>query len=58
MRNRAHRDGEALLPTPSSRDWKDGPGMSDRGVNPDGSERDRTDMLPRRIAALATGRER
>ena len=53
--------------TCSARDWKDTPGMSARGVNPDGSERKRLDMLPR-VALLtswatpqahdATGRSR
>ena len=41
-------------PTASSRDWKDTPGMATTGVNPDGSERTRLDMLPR-VAALAPG---
>ncbi len=41
-------------PTASSRDWKDTPGMSERGVNPDGSERKRLDQLPR-VAGLASG---
>lgn len=39
--------------TASSRDWKDTPGMSEKGVNPDGSVRHRLDQLPRQ-AALAT----
>jgi hypothetical protein len=38
--------------TPSTRDWKDTPGMSTIGTNPDGSERTRLDQLPRQ-AALA-----
>jgi hypothetical protein len=38
--------------TPSSRDWKDTPGMSPTGTNPDGSTRHRQDQLPRQ-AALA-----
>ena len=33
--------------TPSSRDWKDTPGMATEGMNPDGSQRTRTDQLPR-----------
>lgn len=33
--------------SPSSRDWKDTPGMSTTGTNPDGSERTRLDQLPR-----------
>jgi len=39
--------------SPSARDWKDTPGMSETGVNPDGSERTRLDQLPRQ-AALAS----
>lgn len=33
--------------SPSSRDWKDTPGMATTGVNPDGTERSRLDQLPR-----------
>jgi hypothetical protein len=40
--------------TPSSRDWKDTPGMSTTGTNPDGTTRSRQDQLPRQ-AALAIG---
>lgn len=40
--------------TPSSRDWKDTPGMSTTGINPDGTERTRLDQLPRQ-ANLAAG---
>ena len=36
-------------PTPASRDWKDTPGMAYTGVNPDGSIRDRTDQLARKV---------
>lgn len=39
-------------PTPSSRDWKDSPGMATTGTNPDGSERTRLDQLAR-VASLA-----
>lgn len=39
-------------PTCSSRDWKDTPGMSTTGVNPNGSVRTRLDQLPR-VAGLA-----
>lgn len=39
--------------TPSARDWKDTPGMTTKGVNPDGSERSRLDQLPRQ-ATLAS----
>ena len=42
----------AAWPTCSARDWKDTPGMSETGVNPDGTERKRLDMLPR-VAQLA-----
>ena len=40
-------------PTCSARDWKDTPGMSETGINPDGTERTRLDQLPR-VAALAS----
>lgn len=40
-------------PMASSRDWKDTPGMSETGVNPDGSIRKRLDQLPR--VAVLTG---
>ena len=36
--------------TPSQRDYKDTPGMSLTGTNPDGSERTRIDQLPRQAA--------
>ena len=36
--------------TPSSRDWKDTPGMATTATNPDGSERTRVDQLPRQAA--------
>ena len=38
-------------PTPSARDWKDSPGMSREGVNPDGSVRKRDDQLARKVFA-------
>jgi len=38
-------------PTASSRDWKDTSGMAFEGTNPDGSMRDRTDQLGRRVHA-------
>lgn len=38
-----------MFPTPTSRDWKDGPGMSLESKNPDGSIRKRDDLLPRRL---------
>ena len=33
--------------SPAARDWKDSPGMSTTGANPDGSTRNRVDQLPR-----------
>jgi len=39
-------------PTCNACDWKDSPGMRETGVNPDGTERKRLDMLPR-VAQLA-----
>lgn len=38
--------------SPASRDWKDTPGMAETGTNPDGSERNRTDQLPRQAALV------
>ena len=46
----------AGVTTPSARDWKDSPGMSETGVDPDGSTRTRLDQLPRQ-AQLATSGE-
>lgn len=40
--------------TPSARDFKDTPGMSPTGTNPDGTERTRNDQLPRQIHGLIT----
>ena len=40
-------------PTAAARDYKDTPGMSETGTNPDGSERSRLDQLPR-VAELTT----
>jgi hypothetical protein len=40
--------------TPSSRDWKDTPGMSQTGVNPDGSTRERLDTLRRQVHGLTS----
>lgn len=44
--------------TPSSRDWKDTPGMATEATNPDGSVRTRLDQLPRQatLAGWATPR--
>lgn len=38
---------------PSSRDWKDSPGMSQTGTNPDGTIRSRLDQLPRQAQLTA-----
>ena len=38
-------------PTPSARYWKDTPGMAQSATNADGSHRDRTDQLPRKVYA-------
>lgn len=45
--------------TPSSRDWKDTPGMATTATNPDGTERARLDQLPRQanLAAWPTPTE-
>jgi hypothetical protein len=39
--------------TPSARDHKDTPGMATTGINPDGTTRERIDMLPRQAMHLA-----
>ena len=44
--------GSGLWPTPTTRDWKDTPGMAREGKNPDGSKRNRTDLLPRRVYSI------
>jgi hypothetical protein len=41
--------------TPASRDWKDTPGMSTTGTNPDGTERERLDQLPRQAHMAEPG---
>lgn len=41
--------GAGLWATPTRRDYKDSPGMALKATNPDGSMRDRTDLLPRRV---------
>lgn len=42
--------------TPSARDWKDSPGMSEMGTNPDGTIRTRIDQLPRQAQLAGPGR--
>lgn len=41
--------------TPSSRDWKDSPGMAAIGTNPDGTERTRLDQIPRQVQLVDSG---
>lgn len=43
------RKWEKMWMTPSSRDWKDTPGMELSGVNPDGTKRERLDQLARQV---------
>lgn len=50
----AARFGMTMWATPSSRDWKDSPGMATTGINPDGSTRNRLDQLPRQAALYPT----
>ena len=42
-------NGSGSWPTANARDWKDTPGMALDGTNPDGSHRDRTDLLLRKV---------
>jgi hypothetical protein len=44
------------VPSPCSRDWKDTSGMSEVGVDPDGSTRSRLDQLPRQAQLADFGR--
>ncbi len=41
-----------MWPPATAKDWKDSPGMSTVSTNPDGSVRNRTDLLPRAVYAL------
>jgi len=41
--------------SPSARDWKDTSGMSEGGVDPDGSTRSRLDQLPRQAQLADSG---
>jgi hypothetical protein len=45
----------AAVTTPSARDWKDTSGMSESGVDPDGSTRSRLDQLPRQAQLADSG---
>ena len=62
--NQAGSKGDLMLPSmaalstvssPSARDWKDTPGMSENGVDPDGSTRSRLDQLPRQPQLATSG---
>lgn len=44
--------------SPSARDWKDSEGMAKTGTNPDGSERNRQDQLPRQATLTVSGETR
>jgi hypothetical protein len=46
----------ATVTSPSARDWKDTSGMSEAGVDPDGSTRSRLDQLPRQAQLADSGR--
>jgi hypothetical protein len=48
----------AAVTTPSARDWKDSSGMSESGVDPDGSIRTRLDQLPRQAQLADSGQTR
>jgi hypothetical protein len=50
-----HTNGSACSswPTASARDWKDSSGMAQTGLNPDGSQRNRTDQLARAVFAIS-----
>lgn len=45
----------AAVSAPSARDWKDTSGMSESGVDPDGSTRSRLDQLPRQAQLAGSG---
>ena len=45
----------AAVTTPPARDWKDTSGMSENGVDPDGSTRSRLDQLPRQAQLADSG---
>jgi len=49
---------KATWASPSARDWKDTVGMAQTGTNPDGSERNRTDQLPRQAMLTVSGETR
>jgi len=45
----------ATVVSPSSLDWKDSAGMAETRTNPDGSTRNRLDLLPRQALLAASG---
>ena len=51
LQTAAQKTGVSGYATPGSRDWKDTPGMATSGTNPDGSDRQRLDQLPRQVSA-------
>jgi hypothetical protein len=51
----SHQVKLANVATPSGRDWKDTSGMSEIGVDPDGSIRSRLDQLPRQAQLADSG---
>jgi hypothetical protein len=57
MDNKQRLEDQVFLSvtTPSARDWKDTSGMSESGVDPDGSTRTRLDQLPRQAQLAASG---
>jgi hypothetical protein len=57
MDNKSRLEDQVFLSvtTPSARDWKDTSGMSESGVDPDGSTRTRLDQLPRQAQLAASG---
>jgi hypothetical protein len=46
------KERETPRASPSARDWKDSPGMSKEGTNPDGSVRSREDQLARQVTGV------
>ena len=44
--------GFSSWPTPSARDWKDGPGMAMQSIDKNGKKRNRTEQLARKVYSL------
>lgn len=55
---RIEETGCGLWATPSTRDYKDTPGMKKKAINPDGSARSRTDQLGRQVFGQPAQTER